>query len=50
MTVGIHWGTFVPTDEPIDAPLARLEKAKKENGIPGNAFVIRAHGETIVLD
>lgn len=49
-SVAIHWGTFVLTDEPLDEPPRRLERAKKEQGVPPEDFVVLRHGETLVLD
>jgi N-acyl-phosphatidylethanolamine-hydrolysing phospholipase D len=49
-SVAIHWGTFILTDEPLDEPPLRIERALKEKGIPGEAFLVLAHGQTIVLD
>jgi L-ascorbate metabolism protein UlaG (beta-lactamase superfamily) len=49
-SVGIHWGTFVLTDEPLDEPPERLEKAKTEKGLSAEEFVVLQHGETIIVD
>jgi len=49
-SVGIHWGTFVLTDEPLDEPPKRLEKARDENGMPEDEIMVLRHGETIMLD
>jgi L-ascorbate metabolism protein UlaG (beta-lactamase superfamily) len=49
-SVGIHWGTFILTDEPLDEPPQKLREAKNEKGVPEEAFVVLKHGETIVLD
>ncbi|MBW1841835.1 MAG: MBL fold metallo-hydrolase [Deltaproteobacteria bacterium] len=49
LTVGIHWGTFILTDEPLDEPPARLERGRRDKGIPEEAFAVLAHGETLVL-
>ena len=46
-SVGIHWGTFVLTDEPLDEPPRRLSKAMHEKGLEEDAFVVMKHGETI---
>ena len=45
-SVGIHWGTFVLTDERLDEPPVKLEQAKKENDIPDQEFFLLQHGET----
>jgi N-acyl-phosphatidylethanolamine-hydrolysing phospholipase D len=49
-SVAIHWGTFILTDEPLDEPRLRLERALEEKGLPGEGFLVLAHGQTIVLD
>lgn len=49
-SVAIHWGTFILTDEPLDEPPQRLEKARKEKGVPEHEFLVLKHGETIMLD
>lgn len=49
-SVGIHWGTFILTDEPLDEPPRRLAKARKESGIGEEEFMVLGHGETIMLD
>ncbi|MFC1856720.1 MBL fold metallo-hydrolase [Thermodesulfobacteriota bacterium] len=48
-SVAIHWGTFILTDEPLDEPPQRLEKALREEGIGPNEFQVLQHGETIIL-
>ena len=49
-SVAIHWGTFILSDEPLDEPPKKLEKAKKEKGLSDEEFVVLKHGETIVLN
>jgi N-acyl-phosphatidylethanolamine-hydrolysing phospholipase D len=49
-SVAIHWGTFILTDEPLDEPPQRLERALEASGLPKKAFLVLKHGETIVLD
>ncbi|MDH4232630.1 MAG: MBL fold metallo-hydrolase [Nitrospirota bacterium] len=49
-SVGIHWGTFVLTDEPLDEPPVRLGKALKEKEISPDRFLVLQHGETIIFD
>lgn len=46
-SVGIHWGTFILTDEPLDEPPKRLAKAKDGRNVPEDAFVVLKHGETM---
>ncbi len=49
-SIGIHWGTFPLTDEPLDEPPRRLSQAVKSKGLRPEAFGVLKHGETIVLD
>ncbi len=49
-TVGIHWGTFLLTDEPLDQPLADLETARAKAGIDADEFLTLRHGQTLNLD
>jgi len=49
-SVGIHWGTFVLSDEPLDEPAKRLEQARKARNLSDGEFVALKHGETIILD
>ena len=45
-SVGIHWGTFQLTDEPLDAPPRALAAAARERGLADDAFTVMAIGET----
>jgi L-ascorbate metabolism protein UlaG (beta-lactamase superfamily) len=45
-SVGMHFGTFQLTDEPIDAPPAAMAAARAEAGLDANAFVTLGFGET----
>jgi L-ascorbate metabolism protein UlaG (beta-lactamase superfamily) len=47
LTVGMHFGTFQLTDEPIDEPERLLRLARKEHGVTAEQFRIPAFGETI---
>ncbi len=49
-SVGIHWGTFVLSDEPLDEPPKRLEQARKARNLSAADFVALKHGETVILD
>ncbi|MFO8085046.1 MAG: MBL fold metallo-hydrolase [Desulfobacterales bacterium] len=46
-SVGIHWGTFILTDEPLDEPPERLAKAANQAGLEKDEFKVLRHGETI---
>ena len=45
-SIGMHFGTFQLTPEPIDQPQADLARALSENGIPDGEFVTLHEGET----
>ena len=49
-SIGIHWGTFILTDEPLNEPPKRLGAALKQKKNPVPDFTVLKHGETIVLD
>jgi hypothetical protein len=42
----MHFGTFQLTTEAFDQPLADLERARAETGIPEGEFVTLHEGET----
>jgi L-ascorbate metabolism protein UlaG (beta-lactamase superfamily) len=44
--LGIHWGTFQLTFEPIDDPPQRLERLKRERGIARDRFVATEVGQS----
>ncbi len=48
-SVGVHWGTFSLTDEPLDQPPKDLALALKERRLAADAFTVMAIGETRVL-
>lgn len=45
-SVGVHWGTFVLTDEPLDRPPVDLAEARLHKSIADDAFFVMAIGET----
>jgi L-ascorbate metabolism protein UlaG (beta-lactamase superfamily) len=45
-SIGMHFGTFQLTPEPIDAPQAELKRALFESGVPESEFVTLHEGET----
>lgn len=46
LSLGIHWGSFELTDEPLDAPIGELAEARQRQGVAHDAFVLFRHGET----
>ena len=49
-SVGIHWGTFIMTDEPVEEPPKRLLVELEKAGINEKNFFVMEHGQTKVLD
>jgi N-acyl-phosphatidylethanolamine-hydrolysing phospholipase D len=47
--MGIHWGTFQLTDEPVDEPPRRARAAWEGRGLPESDLWIPAFGETRVI-
>jgi N-acyl-phosphatidylethanolamine-hydrolysing phospholipase D len=45
-SVGVHWGTFQLTDEPLDQPPHDLAEARRARGLAEDAFFVMAIGET----
>jgi N-acyl-phosphatidylethanolamine-hydrolysing phospholipase D len=46
IALGIHWGTFKLTDEPMDEPPHRTRTAWRAAGLPDDALWVLKHGET----
>ncbi|MCK9532377.1 MAG: MBL fold metallo-hydrolase [Gammaproteobacteria bacterium] len=44
--IGIHWGTFPLTDEPLDEPPKRLRVALETAGLSPHSFVVLERGAT----
>jgi N-acyl-phosphatidylethanolamine-hydrolysing phospholipase D len=49
-SIGVHWGTFRLCDDPVEAPLDGLPKARSRHGVPADAFELLAIGQTLVLE
>ena len=49
-SIGIHWGTFILTDEPVEDPPRLLQVAAKKSGLKTNEFFVMKHGETKFLN
>jgi L-ascorbate metabolism protein UlaG (beta-lactamase superfamily) len=45
-SVGIHWGTFSLTDEPLDQPILDVATAKKDKSLKDEEFILLRHGQT----
>jgi L-ascorbate metabolism protein UlaG (beta-lactamase superfamily) len=45
MALGVHWGTFQLTFEPIDEPRQRLEALKRSHGIAPGRFIAAEAGQ-----
>lgn len=48
-SLGLHWGTFALTDEPLDAPPQELARQRVLRGLPEDDFFTLAIGETRAL-
>lgn len=48
-SLGIHWGTFELTDEPLDQPPKDLADARRAAGIGADTFFLLAIGESRAL-
>ncbi|KAI8386966.1 beta-lactamase superfamily domain-containing protein [Blakeslea trispora] len=46
-SMGIHWGTFVLTDEPVEEPPQRLKAALDKRGLDPNEFTVVPLGGTM---
>jgi len=49
-SIGMHWGTFRLTTEPMNEPPERLQRAVAAAGLASDAFTVMALGQTRVLD
>jgi N-acyl-phosphatidylethanolamine-hydrolysing phospholipase D len=45
-SIGVHWGTFSLSDEPLDQPMHELDAARKEKGVTEAEFFIIPIGAT----
>jgi N-acyl-phosphatidylethanolamine-hydrolysing phospholipase D len=48
-SLGVHWGTFEMSDEPLDAPPRELALARSEAGVNESEFFVLRVGETRLL-
>jgi L-ascorbate metabolism protein UlaG (beta-lactamase superfamily) len=47
MALGVHWGTFQLTFEPINDPPRRLQALKKARGIAPGRFIATEVGRSV---
>ena len=45
-SLGVHWGTFEPTDGPLDEPPRSLVREARAAGLAEEEFFVLAVGET----
>jgi L-ascorbate metabolism protein UlaG (beta-lactamase superfamily) len=50
LSVGVHWGTFQLTDEPLDAPVGELARARAKLGLRDDEFIVLRHGQSMRID
>lgn len=48
-SVGIHWGTFVLSNEPVLEPKELLQKELQKREIDEDSFIVLKHGETLIV-
>ncbi len=46
-SIGMHWGSFILTDEAMDEPPKHLERAARKAGLSPDDFTVAQHGEAI---
>ncbi|CAE80638.1 hypothetical metallo hydrolase [Bdellovibrio bacteriovorus HD100] len=50
LSIGVHWGTFRLSDEPLAEPPLELAAARERAGISESGFRVMMHGEVLKLD
>eukprot|EP01122_Echinamoeba_exundans_P013626 TRINITY_DN5984_c0_g1_i1.p1 TRINITY_DN5984_c0_g1~~TRINITY_DN5984_c0_g1_i1.p1 ORF type:complete len:406 (+),score=70.06 TRINITY_DN5984_c0_g1_i1:212-1429(+) len=48
-SIGMHWGTFILTDEPVLEPPVRVAADMKKRGLPEDEFIAIKHGEIVAI-
>lgn len=49
-SIGMHWGTFILTDEPVMEPPVRVAADLKKRGLPEDEFIAIKHGEILAVE
>lgn len=49
-SIGIHWGTFILTTEPVDDPPQKLRWHMEKQGLDSMKFITPSHGEIITFE
>jgi len=47
--IGMHWGTFILTDEEMTEPPKLLAQALEAQGLTAEEFAVMQHGELMLL-
>jgi len=48
-SLGIHWGTFMLTDEHYLEPPQKMKEAMQEHKLPAEDFFVTKHGEIFLI-
>ncbi|UCH11415.1 MAG: MBL fold metallo-hydrolase [Fidelibacterota bacterium] len=48
-SLGIHWGTFILSDEPIQEPPRLFVESARQAGLAEDEIIVLQHGQTLVL-
>jgi N-acyl-phosphatidylethanolamine-hydrolysing phospholipase D len=49
LSVGMHWGTFLLSDEPVTEPPRLLAEAARAAGLASDEFIALKHGQTVTV-
>lgn len=48
-TIGMHWGTFILSDEPILEPPRLFRESAEEAGLTEEEIIVLRHGQTVIF-
>ncbi|UCH62292.1 MAG: MBL fold metallo-hydrolase [Fidelibacterota bacterium] len=48
-TVGMHWGTFILSDEPLMEPPRLFRHSARQEGLSDEEIIVLRHGQTIIV-